>query len=187
VERQIRSVRISQTGQRRCVAEAQGRPCGLAELGTCQDRAVVGKADDATVERGIPKGGEKEPVVHVEALHVRAIGPWHNVGGSEQRWLGDAGDWAAAAPVIHQGVSKNVLADALDHQPLGFGRSGKIGCLGLEAIKWRFRQAHRELVDTIERGVQLTEVREHKGRKSRTGLGRGGHSADLRGDTGMVD
>jgi hypothetical protein len=37
---------------------AQGRLCGLAELRVCEDRAVVGKADQSAVERGVPKSGK---------------------------------------------------------------------------------------------------------------------------------
>jgi len=71
--------------------------------------------------------------VNVEALLAVAFRPWHDVGGAQECRVSDTGDWAPAAPVIHQGVAKYILADALDDQTLGLGRSGQVGRLGPEA------------------------------------------------------
>src|ERR1039458_4023576 len=136
--------------------------------------AVVGEADKPTVEGSVPKRREQEPVVHVEALRVGAVGPRYDVGSPEQPGLGYAGHRAAAAPIIHQGIAEYVLADPLDYHPFGLGRSGEIGRLGLEAIERSLRQARGELVDTVERCVQLRKVCEHKSRKPRPMRWRGG-------------
>jgi hypothetical protein len=149
MKRQVRAVRATQSGQGRCSAEGQGRPGGLAELGTGQDRAVVGKADEAAVERGVPKGREQQPVVHVEALGVAAIGPRDDMGGAEQSRFGNAGHRAAATPVGHQSVSENVLADTLDYQAFGLGGARKARNLGLEAIEWMMDVSRHRSVETL--------------------------------------
>ena len=82
----------------------------------------------------------------VEALLVAAVGPGHDVRGAQQRRIGDAGERAATAPVIHQGIAEDVLADALDHQPLGLGGSRKARRLGVKARERRVGQADGELV-----------------------------------------
>ena len=93
----------------------------------------------------------------VEALLVVAVGPGHDVGRAQQRRIGDAGQRAPAIPVVRQGVSEYILADALDHPALGLGCPRKICGLGLEAVERRLGQAHGELVDAVERGVQLRD------------------------------
>jgi hypothetical protein len=187
MELQVSSVFVAETGERRRGSDAKRLSRPFTELGTRQDRAVVGKADEAAVERGVPKGGEEEPVVHVEALRVGAIRPGHDVGSTQQSWFGDTGHRAATIPVNHQGIAEHVLADALYHHPFCFGRAGKIARLGLKAIEWRFRQAHRQLVDAVERGVQLCKVGDYKGRDSWAWRGRNGQWTDLRDDAGMVE
>ena len=67
--------------------------------------------------------------MHIEALRVLAFGPAHNVGSSKQGRIGDAGDRAAGSPIIHQGGAENVLADALDDEPLDLGRLRQAGGL----------------------------------------------------------
>jgi hypothetical protein len=57
---------------------------GLAELRVREHGAIVGKAEEPAVERGVPEGGEQQPVINVEALRVRAIGPWYDVRGAKQ-------------------------------------------------------------------------------------------------------
>jgi hypothetical protein len=49
------------------------------------------------------------------------IGPGNDVRGAQQGRVGDAGQRAAALPVIHQARAKNTLADPLHHQPFSFG------------------------------------------------------------------
>jgi hypothetical protein len=104
------------------------------------------------------------PVVHIEALGVAAVGPRHDVRGAKQRRLANASERAAAAPVIHQGFAENILTDPLDYQPLGLRRSRQAGGLYLESGERRVRQADGELVDAIKRGVQLREGGEHESR-----------------------
>jgi len=72
------------------------------------------------------------------------------MGGTKQLRLADTAHGAAMAPIIHQRETENILADTLDHHPLGSGRAWKIYRLGLEARERRFRQADRELVNAVE-------------------------------------
>ena len=113
----------------------------------------------------------------VEALLVVAVRPGDDMGGAQQRRIGDAGQRAPAIPVIHQGGAEHVLADALDHPALGLGGAGKICGLGLEAVERRLGQAHRQLVDAIQRGMQLLDRGEHEGRDARAG--NGGDAGDV--------
>ena len=48
--------------------------------------------------------------------------------------VGDAGERTTAAPIVHEGVAKNILADALDDEPLGLGCSRQGSSLGAEAF-----------------------------------------------------
>jgi hypothetical protein len=91
---------------------------GSAQVAAQAERAVIVEADEALIERRVPQCREEEPVVHVEPLFVAAVRPRHDVGGTRQSGLGDAGQRTAASPVIHQRVTEHVLADALDNQPL---------------------------------------------------------------------
>ena len=59
--------------------------------------------------------------MHAEPLLVVTFGPRDDVGGAQQGGIGDAGDRAAATPVIHQRISEDVLANALDYEVLGLG------------------------------------------------------------------
>ena len=67
--------------------------------------------------------------MHIEPLRVVAFGPRDDVGGPQQLRIGDAGDRAAAALIIHQRSAEDVLADALDDEPLGLGRLRQTGNL----------------------------------------------------------
>lgn len=57
VESQIHTVFGVQAGEGGRGGDAERLACGFAELGTCQDGAVVGEADKPTVEGRIPKRG----------------------------------------------------------------------------------------------------------------------------------
>ena len=109
--------------------------------------------------------------MHVEPLRVGAIGPRHDMRGPQQRRLGDAGERTTAAPVGHQGFAKHILADALDDQPLGFGRLRQAFDLRLKSFKRGFGQAYRKLVDAVERAVELRQNREAERRQPGPGTG----------------
>ena len=84
-------------------------------------------------EISIEVRGEEEAVEDVEALGVGlAISPGPDVACSQQLNHRKAGDGAAALPVVDEAIAKGVLAYALDHESLGFGRSGKRRGLLLE-------------------------------------------------------
>jgi hypothetical protein len=53
---QICPVGIPKSNQARCTAEAQDPPCAFPELAVYQDRPVIGKADQSTLERCVQKG-----------------------------------------------------------------------------------------------------------------------------------
>ena len=52
--------------------------------------------------------------MQVEALFVGAIGPRDNMGRSQQSRFIDPRQRTATTPVVHQGVAKDILADALN-------------------------------------------------------------------------
>ena len=149
-----------------CV-DAESLARGFAELGTGERRAVVGEADEALIEGGVPEGREQKAVVDVEALLVVAVGPGHDVGGAQQRGLGDAGERAAAAPVVHQ-ASRNTSWPMrwITSRSASVVR-GRSAVLALEAIERRVGQAHGELVDAVERGMELGHRLEDEGRDAR--------------------
>jgi hypothetical protein len=61
------------------------------------------------------------------------------VRGAQQCRLGDAGERAAAAPVSHQGFAEDILSDALDDEPLGFGRLRQPFDLRVKSFERRLR------------------------------------------------
>jgi hypothetical protein len=83
------------------LVDHQSLACSFAELRANERSAIIGEANQALVERGIPEGREEQTVVDVETLLVAAVRPGDDVGGSKQRRIGDAGQGAAAAPIIY--------------------------------------------------------------------------------------
>ncbi len=77
------------------------------------------------VEGGVQMRRQQEAIVDVEAFLVGvAGGPWLYVARAEERAVGDAGDGAAAAPVVFEGSAEDVLTDALLGEALRFGARG---------------------------------------------------------------
>ena len=107
----------------------------------------------------------------VEALLVITIGPWHDVRGSQKPRLGNASEWAALTPVIQQSVAKYILSNALHDQSLGLGRPRQGGGLSAKAVERRVRQAHGELVNAIERSMELGQRLVDEGGRASTGNG----------------
>ena len=63
----------------------------------------------------------------VEAFGVTfAIAPRNDVRGAKKSRIGDAGERAAALPIVDQSSAKNVLADPLGDEPFGLGRLGEV-------------------------------------------------------------
>ena len=79
------------------------------------------------VEGGVPERREQKPVVGIKALRVVAVRLWHDVGGAQQCWFGDAGKGTAATPIVHQRIAEDVLADAHHHEPLSLGSPRQAG------------------------------------------------------------
>ena len=100
----------------------------------------------------------------VKALFISAIGPRNDVRGAKQRRLCDARQRTATAPVIHEGLAENILANALDHQPLGFSGLRQPYRLEAKTREWRVGQADGKLVDAIER--QGNRVKESCGEEA---------------------
>ncbi len=115
---------LSQIGQSRHPRDAESGPCGGAQFGGRERASVIGKADEARVERRIPKCGEEQAIADIEALRVSAFSPRNDTGRPQQGRIGDAGDRAGASPIIHQGGPEDVLADALDDEPLDLNVPG---------------------------------------------------------------
>ena len=85
-------------------------------------RAILREGDQRGVEGGVVMGGEEQAVEDVEALGVAVANrPGFDVAGAEEGAVLDAGDGAGAAPIAVESVTENILADALDDEPLGLG------------------------------------------------------------------
>ena len=123
--------------------------------------------------------------MHVEPLRVVAFGPGHDVGGPQQGGIGDAGDRAAASPIIHQGGAEDVLADALDDESLGLGRLRQAGGPRAKPGERGVGEADAELVDAVERGMQRGQSVEGEGGEAGSGQGRGRQRCKLSRDAGM--
>jgi hypothetical protein len=125
--------------------------------------------------------------VHIEPLRVIAFGPGHDVGGTQQGGIGDAGDRAAGAPIIHQGRAEDVLADALDDEPLGLGRLRQVGGLCAKPGEQRIGKADAELVDAVERGMERGEGVEVEGGEAGPGQARGLQGRKFHRHARMID
>ncbi len=187
VRGEVGAVCVTQAAECGRRLKSEGLTGGCAQRGAGAHRAVIGKGDEAGVKGCIPQRGEQQAVVHVEALRVVAVGPGHDVRGAQERWLGYAGERTAAAPIIHEGVAKQILSDALDDEAFGLGRSRQLGGLGAEAQERRVGQADGKLVDAVERGMKLGHCLEDEGRGAGTRNGRRRDSTYLGDDTRVVD
>src|SRR5690606_13745509 len=122
------------------------------------------EGDEAAIEGGVPEGGEEEAVVDVEALVVvGAVLPGHDVGGSQEGLVADAGERTAAAPVLEQGRAKEVLAEALNQQALGLGPAWQLRGFGAKAPERRIGQADPEAIDEGEGFIELAQALEEEG------------------------
>ena len=102
--------------------------------------------------------------MHIETLLVIAIGPGHDVGSAQQGGVGNTGNRATTAPIIHQCRAEDVLTDALDGEPLDFGRLRQAGSLRAKSRKWSVGKANAELVHAVERGMERGQAPEFEGR-----------------------
>ena len=76
--------------------------------------------------------------MHVQPGRVAlALSPRPDVGGPQQVLIADAGEGAAALPVLHEVCAKIALPDAPDHQPLRFGCARQAANLGRELLQRR--------------------------------------------------
>jgi hypothetical protein len=111
----------------------------------------IGEADQARVEGRIPERGEEQAVMHIEPLRVVAF------------------DRAAGSPIIHQGGAEDVLADALDDEPLDFSRLRQAGRLRAKPRERGVGEANAELVDAVERGMERGQGVEAEGGEAEPG------------------
>jgi hypothetical protein len=89
--------------------------------------------------------------VDVQALLVVAFGPGHDVGGAQQSGIGDAGDRAAAAPIIYQ-RSREMVAAAGDPFSRNEAAHHRLEMLAGDELAERiiepvFRAADRHFID----------------------------------------
>ena len=92
---------------------------------------------------------------------------------------------AAALPIVHQAIPKDVLADPLDDQAFGLGRLGQVRGLRFEFLQRRVGQADAQRIDAAERRVEIAEAVESvsgEGRTGHVGLGQ----AQFRHDAGVI-
>lgn len=74
------------------------------------------------------------------------------MGGPQQVLIADAGE-GAAAPAVHGVAAKNLLPDALDHQPLRFSCAGQAVNLGCELLQRRIGEAGGEGMDPWQHAI----------------------------------
>ncbi len=146
--------------QRWLVGEAQENLMDVGELGSGQQQPLFVEGNQAGVEEGIELGGEQEAVEDVEAFGVGgAVGPWLGVAGAEQFRQMESGHGAGTAPVVHEGLAEEILADAL----LGQSQSlGGAGWFGFELGDFRgvllggvVGQGHRQFGGAAQKAAQL--------------------------------
>lgn len=159
-----------------CLAEAGGKPW-LTSL-------VEG--DQAAIKGGIPEGGEQQAVMHVQPGGVRpAMFPGNDVGSPQQVWIADAGEGAAALPVLHEAGAENVLTDALNHQPLGLSCAGQATNLSRKLLQRRIGEAGGEGIDPWQHSIEGAKVGEAVAGQTRAGHGGGGEANGLN-DSAMI-
>jgi hypothetical protein len=73
VRGEVGTMRVAQTAERWRGVDAESLTGSCAQRRAGAHHAVVGKADEALVEGGIPQGREQETIVNVEALLVVAV------------------------------------------------------------------------------------------------------------------
>ena len=96
--------------------------------------------------------------MNVEPLGVvGAVLPRDDVRGAQQVWVRDSGQRATALPVGQQPISKDVLADALDDETLGFGGVRQVAGLVAEILERGFRKRACEGIDSWKYGVEFGE------------------------------
>jgi hypothetical protein len=157
--RQVRSVPIVQGTHAQWLVEAERLARSNVERGRDDHCTVVAHCDEATVEGSVELRGEQEAVPDVEALGVAgAVGPGLDVARAEQLWDGEAGDGAAALPVLEQAVAEEVLADALDDEALGLGGLRQRCGLLLEAVEQLVGQRLAELEGAAQQPVERRDV-----------------------------
>ena len=131
---------------------------------------------DMAFGQGVPQSRQEKAVVDVEPFGIAlAFRPGDDVGGAQQGRVGDAGQGAAALPVIHQAGAKNVLADPLHHQTLGLGCPGQMR-RKLEFAQRRIGQADAQRIDASERRIEFAQRVEGEAGLARAGHGGGGQA-----------
>src|SRR5579883_380289 len=157
---EVRAVLVAQAVEARRRGETERGARDGAERWGGDREAVVVEGDEAFVEGGVPESGEEEAVMDVEALRIaRAVRPADDVRGAQQRPLGDAGERAAALPIVEQRVAEDVLPDTLHDEPLRLGRARQPCGFRFEPGERRRRQADAEPVNAIERGIERRQRR----------------------------
>src|SRR5262249_47729046 len=87
---EICSMRVAEAAKRQRCIDTNGLARGLTELWAGKHGAIIGEADQALVEGGVPQGRKQESVVDVKALLV-AIGPGPPSSGFIRRQNADGG------------------------------------------------------------------------------------------------
>ncbi len=143
------------------VGETEEEPVDVTEFGGGDQQAGIVEGDEAGVEEGVVLGGEQQTVEDIEAFGVGgAVGPWFGVACAEEFREMKAGEGAGTAPVVHERLAEEVLADALLGEPqrlggsewLGFDFDNFRGVL-LGRVVW---QGHRQLGGAAEESCQFS-------------------------------
>lgn len=95
----------------------------VAQRGRHQNGTVISKGDESAIESSIEVCCEQDAVEDIETLGVAlAIGPGFDVARAKQLGHGEAGDGAAALPIVYESGAEDILANPLHDET--FGLSG---------------------------------------------------------------
>lgn len=116
---------------------------GTFQAGRGQSLSIVIECHQAGIECGVPQGRQQKSVMHVEPLSVRlTASPWHHMRRSQEIGTGYPAQRATPIPILHQGISKNVLPDPELLCALTFGIANARDGL-LIFLKRKIREADR--------------------------------------------
>lgn len=130
----------------------------LAE-GLRKDRnAVIAEGDQTAIEYGIPKSRQKQAIMDIQTLGVVfTVAPWLDVRGTEKRLVDNPGQRASPPPVFDQTLTKDVLADTLDHKAFRLRRFRQVLCTVKKLLKWCVGKACGKLVNPWHHAIKLCQ------------------------------
>jgi hypothetical protein len=155
---EVRAVGVGQARQRFDGGQTERRNCVGAKSLRNEHLPIISEADHSRIECGVPERREQQAIVHIEAEGVSlALGPRHDVRGTEEGHIRDTRQTTATVPVFQQGFPKYSLANALHNQAFGLRRCRNAFDSCTESLQGRIGQADAETITAIKAGVKSRE------------------------------